>query len=87
MERFYSYLSDGLGKDLALQKAKTDFLAQANQLKAHPYFWASYVIIGNTDPIELDEFNENLLIILSAGFLVVLLVFLFKVYRKRLKMQ
>lgn len=87
MERFYSYLSDGLDKDLALQKAKTDFLAQANQLKAHPYFWASYVIIGNTDPIELDKFNENLLIILSAGLLIALIAFLSKAYRKRLKMR
>jgi len=85
MERFYSYLSNGMDKDLALQKAKTDFLAQANQLKAHPYFWASYVIIGNTEPIELKTFSEKLTTILLSGFLVVMLVFVFVAYRRRLQ--
>lgn len=85
MESFYKYLSDGMDKDLALQKAKTDFLARANQLRAHPYFWASYVIIGNTEPIGFATFNEKRVAVLLSGLLVALLTIVFVAYRKRLK--
>lgn len=51
MERFYHYLHKGLTKDVALQKAKLDFLEQANILKSHPYFWAAYVVIGDTEKL------------------------------------
>lgn len=85
MESFYKYLSDGMDKDLALQKAKTDFLAQANQLKAHPYFWASYVIIGNTEPIDFTIFSERLNVLLLSGFVVVILTFGFMAYNRRRK--
>jgi CHAT domain-containing protein len=85
MESFYKYLSEGMDKDLALQKAKTDFLAQANQLKAHPYFWASYVIIGNTEPIDFTIFSERLNVLLLSGFVVVILTFGFMAYNRRRK--
>ncbi|MCK9453144.1 MAG: CHAT domain-containing protein [Bacteroidales bacterium] len=85
MESFYKYLSEGMDKDLALQKAKTDFLAQANQLKAHPYFWASYVIIGNTEPIDFPIFSERLIVLLLSGFLIVILMFGFMAYNRRRK--
>lgn len=66
MERFYDYLDDGMSKDVALQQAKIDFLDQANQLKAHPYFWASYVVIGDATPI-----NKGHLFNWYVGFAVI----------------
>lgn len=59
MERFYYYLREGLGKDEALRMAKLDFLEGSNRLKAHPYFWSSYVLIGNADPISLVPHDSN----------------------------
>ncbi|MBU2556428.1 MAG: CHAT domain-containing protein [Bacteroidetes bacterium] len=83
MERFYEYLSQGMEKDMAMQKAKIEFLQQANQLKAHPYFWASYVIIGDTEPLSLSGSNRYMILFLSAFILVMVVVFL--VFRKQSK--
>jgi CHAT domain-containing protein len=51
MERFYAHLADGESKDIALQHAKEEFLAQ-HPLKQHPYFWAGFVLNGNTLPLQ-----------------------------------
>ncbi len=45
---FYRYLSQGLRKDEALAKAKTEFLAQADNITSHPYYWACHTITGDT---------------------------------------
>ena len=51
MTFFYENLDKGMSKDVALQQAKLNYLDHAPQLRAHPYFWAAYVDIGNTEPI------------------------------------
>jgi CHAT domain-containing protein len=51
MDHFYKLLSDGTPKDVALQQAKLAFLDQASQLKAHPYFWSAYILIGDAEPL------------------------------------
>ncbi|MEY3501734.1 MAG: hypothetical protein RL308_3407, partial [Bacteroidota bacterium] len=54
---FFDYLSQGLTKSEALQKAKMDFLASANPKTASPIYWAGLNIIGNNDTIELRKNN------------------------------
>jgi CHAT domain-containing protein len=51
MTLFYKKLNEGLPKDVALQQAKLEYLESASQLRSHPYFWAPYVGIGNTEPL------------------------------------
>ena len=58
MTLFYFYLAKKIPKDEALRSAKLDFLKKADPLKAHPYFWAGYVDIGNTSPVS-KETNHN----------------------------
>jgi CHAT domain-containing protein/tetratricopeptide (TPR) repeat protein len=74
MERFYYYLREGLGKDEAMRQSKLDFLAESNRLKAHPYFWSSYVLIGNPEPIFLEprgsSWLRTVLFILALVFFV-----------------
>lgn len=48
METFYSRLAKGDSKDKALRTAKLDYLDQAPDSKAHPYYWAAHVLIGET---------------------------------------
>ncbi|GAB3901924.1 CHAT domain-containing protein [Larkinella knui] len=52
-ERFYHHLSKGLPKDLALQKAKLDWLASASRADQLPYRWAGLILVGNADPLSL----------------------------------
>ena len=51
MESFYAYLKEGLPKDEALRRAKLDYITQAGELAASPYFWSSFVNIGDTAPV------------------------------------
>jgi CHAT domain-containing protein/tetratricopeptide (TPR) repeat protein len=51
MKKFYTHLSHGNAKDKAMQLAKIDYLESADPLKTHPYYWAGYVVFGNTCPL------------------------------------
>ncbi|KKL46833.1 hypothetical protein LCGC14_2341630, partial [marine sediment metagenome] len=76
MQDFYQSLIKGKSKAEALQEAKLNFLKKADNLKANPYFWSTYVVIGDSSPIY--EKSRNYLywlggLILAAGiFLIVM---------------
>jgi CHAT domain-containing protein/uncharacterized protein HemY len=84
MENFYKYLKEGYPKDIALQKAKLDYLTQADNLKSNPYFWAGFVNIGNTDPFTPNELGNWYYWAISA-FLFLLLVLVWFKIRKNLR--
>lgn len=50
---FYANLKDGLPKDQALQQAKRKVVSARQGLAAHPYYWSSIVLIGDTRPLLL----------------------------------
>jgi CHAT domain-containing protein len=54
-ELFYKYLAKGLPTDVALQKAKLEFLQTASREKSLPCFWAAPILVGQTDIIELSK--------------------------------
>lgn len=54
MKLFYSNLSDGLTVRHALQEAKiTHIKKMGGSIKAHPYFWAHFVLTGKNTSIKL----------------------------------
>lgn len=70
MLNFYKYLFKGYSKAEALRKAKMDHIKTADPLKAHPYFWQGYILVGDPSPIKL---NNNVIIAILM-FSVVLIV-------------
>jgi CHAT domain-containing protein len=48
---FAKNIKKGMTVSKALQLAQTGFIANADPLRSHPYFWASYQLIGNNAPI------------------------------------
>ena len=54
-ELFYKYLTTGLPTDVALQKAKLEFIENASREKSMPCYWAGPVLVGKTDTIELSK--------------------------------
>lgn len=50
-ERFFAYLNDGLPKDLALQRAKIDYLKGADRGGALPVHWAGPILVGDSHPL------------------------------------
>ncbi len=58
MENFYSELKQGASKDAALRQAKLKYMDSQDNRGAHPYLWAGFVVIGDTDAIQFNE-EEN----------------------------
>jgi CHAT domain-containing protein len=50
-ELFYEYLSKGLPIDIALQKAKLEYISKVPAEKALPYYWAATVLAGESEPL------------------------------------
>lgn len=82
---FYKYLEEGESKDVALQKAKLDYLASTDDgaLK-HPFYWSGFIIIGDVTPLESGL--SYWWIVLGIGVLA-LLIFLFWTMQKRAKIS
>ena len=78
-ELFYKELAKGFPTDVALQKAKLEFLKTASKEKSMPCYWAGPVLVGKTDTIELSKLYPWKWIILFAG----IGCFVFLALRKR----
>jgi len=55
-ELFYKYLADGVSTDVALQRAKKEFIKTAT-LKENrlPYYWAAPILVGQSESISLPK--------------------------------
>ncbi len=83
MQSFYYYLKNGWEKDEALHQAKLDFLANADENLANPYYWGSFILVGDAQPLQLT--NYRWLVWLLSLVSVLILVWLF--YRKYTRIQ
>ena len=70
--KFHGYLSQGMSKDSALQKAKIDFIKNNNKEKELPYYWANMILIGNTEPLQLSSGSNMQWWWIAAGTAIVL---------------
>ncbi len=73
MDRFYYYLSQGIPTDVALQKAKVDFILKGDPVKAFPFYWAAYVMTGY--PIEVHS-QRRIYLGLGISIFVILMALL-----------
>ncbi len=74
MINFYENLLKGQTKDQALQQAKLNHLAQADQVESHPYYWAAFLQSGNANSMEFS--SNSLWKYLLIGGVVLLGLFL-----------
>ncbi|MEO8211076.1 MAG: CHAT domain-containing protein, partial [bacterium] len=54
MVDFYKGLFHGNYIDDSLRQAKLHYLEQANDYNSSPFFWAPFIMIGNSNPIKFD---------------------------------
>jgi CHAT domain-containing protein len=76
-ELFYKNLKNGMTKDIALQKAKLEFISQ-NDRNQLPSLWASSILIGDSMPMT----NNHYLFILATSIFLICLILFFS--RKKL---
>ena len=71
-ELFYKYLADGFPTDVALQKAKLDFIQNGDKEKGLPYYWAATILVGNAEVIQLNHsFRRTWILIVGIGLLAI----------------
>ncbi len=71
MVGFYRYLKKGYQKDIALQKAKIDFLSDHTQLLSHPFYWSAYQCIGDTSSL-FNPVRKYAFLMVFAGFSIII---------------
>ncbi|MCF2936809.1 CHAT domain-containing protein, partial [Tenacibaculum sp. Cn5-34] len=78
MKKFYENLKNKQSKIDALNNAKRTYLESHSLSEKSPYYWASFVLIGDTN----NTFTTNYFYFLLCAFLslVILLIYLKKKY-------
>ena len=87
MEKFYYYLNMGYSKSESLHLSKIDFLSSADQLKSNPFFWSSFVLVGDSSPIYT---KKSLISLMNLGILLIpllVLLYFFRVYNSGKKKE
>lgn len=80
MQLFYKNLKNGDAKDIALQKAKRQFLQSTNPESAKPIYWAAPVMIGDASAIDFGGGMNYLWWGITGGLLLGGLLFLKRKY-------
>ncbi len=81
MLQFFENLKQGQPKNHAIRKAKLVFLVNAGNRYAHPFYWASFISIGNMEPLPLKSSNFGWLWVVPLGLTSYLLYFWLKIKR------
>ncbi|WP_299891042.1 CHAT domain-containing protein [uncultured Lacinutrix sp.] len=74
---FYKNLKKGKTKSQALRIAKLNYLKTHQLSERLPHYWASFVLIGDTEAIFMPNQNLNFIIAIGTFLLLVILLFLF----------
>ncbi|MEL6975985.1 MAG: CHAT domain-containing protein, partial [Bacteroidota bacterium] len=83
MTLFYQHLKQGKAKDVALRDAKLEYRNTTDDaLLKHPYYWAGFVVTGDTSPLFAKRTYWWVIIGISGLLLVG-----FMVYRKKRLVQ
>lgn len=78
---FYKNLTYGLPKDVALQKAKKQYLTIVDPEYKDPYYWAGLVLSGDTSTMQLVKTNRKLKNIAMLSCIIILLYVFNRVIR------
>jgi CHAT domain-containing protein len=82
MTNFYKNIKKGENKDLALNNAKKQFLATCAPEQRHPYYWAAFVIAGDTSSIfDNDPIPYQYYLYVLMGLIILIAFYQFKTKR------
>ncbi len=73
MDHFYQNLADGESKSAALANAKRAYLAEAEGLLTHPYYWAHFVVNGGDKPLVKHRWPLDYWLVGGVFFLIILI--------------
>ncbi|MEO1051737.1 MAG: CHAT domain-containing tetratricopeptide repeat protein [Bacteroidota bacterium] len=74
MQNFYENLDQGMQKDEALRQAKLQYIKSAHGFTAHPAYWAPFIMIGKTDPVEIKQKSNPMAWGIGIGVFALLMI-------------
>ena len=57
MQDFYALLAEGKKKNTAISFAKKNYLNEADNFHAHPFFWSGFIVTGDELGLEFKSFS------------------------------
>lgn len=76
MVDFYKHLKDGKGKAEALQQAKLSFLNGSDLSQSHPFYWGTFILIGNNQAITFTNTNWVLIFAITLVGIIGMILFI-----------
>ena len=84
--RLYKHLQDGQTIDKAIQMARLDFFADKTFKKyAHPYYWANFTLIGNSEPVYSKPvfYKLSATLLTKASVIILLLISVLAIIKRK----
>ena len=75
---FYENIKLGQNKSLALHNAKLDYIKNNSLSQSSPYYWASFVLIGDAGKLELNNNFPTIYYVIFGAIIIVILLLLFR---------
>ncbi|MCB0688243.1 MAG: CHAT domain-containing protein [Saprospiraceae bacterium] len=73
VETFLNEIKQGRQKDLALRSAILNYIDRQNSFYAHPFFWSSFMLMGDSEVLELDEgLPWKRILLMALGIIIIL---------------
>lgn len=83
IRQFFHWLKSGTEKDIALQKAKLDFLEDYPHAEVHPAYWAAPIATGDMAAVSLNDGWTGWSYLKFGGLVVLMLVMIRLVFRRK----
>jgi CHAT domain-containing protein len=80
---FFRSLKSGMPAATALQESRLQYLAEADNLHAHPYFWAGYILIGEGGEVPLKKASNLPLLLLLGGVGILGIIVFFRAKKQK----
>lgn len=82
LDSFYKNINLGENKSSALRNAKLNYLKTHSLSDASPYYWASFILIGDTEKIEFDNHFSTIYYFILGFILLIVIAFFFRIQKK-----
>lgn len=83
MVSFYKHLKSGHSKADALQEAKLDYIASSSLSQQSPYYWAPFILIGDSETTLYQNYTPQIIILILIAGIICFLLLLLNKKRKR----
>ena len=82
--KFNEYISGGMNKDEALQKAKLAYMFQEKRGGLLPCYWADMILIGNSEPVQFSGRGNSsrIITVVIAGMLIFAFLVIYRIRRR-----